>query len=61
LALGVLFVGFASDVLSVNYGQNAIRISMAITLLPVVPATVFLFLAGRTVQADRMALLKALE
>jgi MFS family permease len=61
LALGVLFVGFVSDVLSSHYGENSIRIAMAITLLPVVPAAIFLFLAGRTISADRAALIKALE
>lgn len=61
LALGVLFVGSITDILSVNYGENAIRISMAITLLPVIPSVILLFLAGRTVQADRAALIKALE
>lgn len=61
LALGVLFVGFVSDVLSSHYGSNSIRIAMAITLLPIVPAALFLFRAGRTVSADRAALIKALE
>ena len=60
LALGVLFVGFITDILSENYGENAIRISMAITLLPVIPSVILLFLAGRTVQADRAALIKAM-
>lgn len=61
LALGVLFVGFISDILSANFGNDAIRVSMAITLLPVLPAVILLFLAGRTVQADRATLLLALE
>lgn len=61
LALGVLFVGFVTDILSETYGAYAIRISMAITLLPVIPAVGLLFFAGRTVQADRAALLQALD
>lgn len=61
LALGVLFVGFVSDVLNTAFGDDAIRIAMAVTLLPVVPATIFLFLAGQTVQADRAVLISALE
>ena len=61
LALGVLFVGFATDVLSEIYGPQAIRASMALTLLPAIPAIILLLLSGRTVQADRATLLKALE
>ena len=61
LALGVLFVGFSTDIFSTNYGDDAIRISMAVTLLPVIPAVILLYMAGRTAQADRAVLLEALE
>lgn len=60
LALGVLFVGAVTDMLDVSFGDDAIRISMAITLLPVIPAVFLSSMAGRTAQADRAALLKAL-
>lgn len=61
LAMGVLFVGFVTDMLDASYGNQAIRVSMALTLMTSIPAVVFILLAGRTVEADRAALLKVLD
>lgn len=60
LVLAVQFVGVINDLLTVHFGDQAIRYAMAITLLPAIPAVVLILLAGRTVQDDRAALLKTL-
>ncbi len=60
LAMGVLFVGRASDMLTVYYGAEAIRYAMALTLLSAIPSAICILLAGRTVNEDRKALLETL-
>jgi len=61
LVLGVQLVGVITDLLSAQYGEQAIRYSMALTLLPTIPACILILLAGQTVKADREILLKALD
>lgn len=61
LVLGVQLVGVINDLLAPQFGDQAIRYAMAITLLPAIPAVMCLLLAGRAAKADRPKLLKALE
>lgn len=60
LALGVQFAGSATDWLSGQYGNDAIRYSLALTLLVNIPAILLILMAGRSVEADRKALLEEL-
>ncbi|NNC39046.1 MAG: MFS transporter [Hyphomonadaceae bacterium] len=60
LALGVWFAGAATDWLSPQYGDQSIRYAMAATLLFTIPAVIFLLMAGKSVAADREALLQRL-
>lgn len=61
LVLGVQLVGVFNDMLTEQFGIQAIRYAMAITLSIGIPAIVCILMAGRTVQADRAKLIKALE
>lgn len=61
LVIGVQFTGFATDFFSARYGVQGIRWSMAASLLPAIPAAIFILMAGRTVQADREALINLLD
>ena len=58
LVLGVMVVGWANDFFSANYGDDAIRYSMALTLLGGIPASFFIFRAGKTADGDRENLAK---
>ena len=59
LVLGVLVVGYINDYLSARYGVDAIRYSMAITLLAGIPAAWYIYQAGRSADDDRVFLAKA--
>lgn len=61
MALGVWFVGFATDWLSEQYGEQAIRYSLAMILLANIPAAIFILLAGRSADIDRQVLLNRLD
>jgi MFS family permease len=61
LVLGVQFAGIFNDLLTEEYGSEAIRYAMAITLLPTIPAALCILMAGRTVAPDRTVLVKAFE
>jgi len=56
LVLGVLVVGWANDYFSAQYGSDAIRYSMALTLLGGIPAAWYIYRAGKTADMDRKAL-----
>jgi len=56
LVLGVLVVGWANDYFSAQYGSDAIRYSMALTLLGGIPAAWYIYRAGKTADFDRKAL-----
>jgi len=56
LVLGVLVVGWANDYFSAQYGADAIRHSMALTLLGGIPAAWYIFRASMTADIDRKAL-----
>lgn len=56
LVLGVLVVGWVNDYLNAAYGADAIRYSMALTLLGGIPAAWYIFRACRTADKDRQAL-----
>jgi len=56
LVLGVLMVGWANDYFSAQYGADAIRYSMALTLLGGIPAAGYIFRAGTTADLDRKSL-----
>jgi len=56
LVLGVLVVGGINDFLSAKYGVDAIRYSMAMTLLAGIPASLYIFRAGGYADQDRRAL-----
>lgn len=58
LVLGVMVVGWANDYFSAQYGADAIRYSMALTLLGAIPAAWFIFQAGKTADSDRQSLAK---
>ena len=60
LAVGVWFAGAATDWLSPQYGDQAIRYALAMTLMVNIPAVIFLLMAGKSVAADRVSLLKIL-
>ena len=60
LALGVWFVGKLNDVFTAQYGDQAIRYALAITLLAVIPSMICILMAGRTFEEDREILAKAL-
>lgn len=60
LALGVWFVGNATDTLTAQFGDQAIRYAMALTLMASVPAAICLVLAGRSIDSDRELLAKHL-
>lgn len=53
LVLGVLVVGWVNDYLNAAYGADAIRYSMALTLLGGIPAAIYIYRAGRTAEIDR--------
>lgn len=53
MALGVAFVGFASDLLTGSFGDQSIRYAMALVLLANLPAIGFILRAGNFVDADR--------
>lgn len=55
LVVGVLAVGTLNDFLAETYGNNAIRYSMAFTLMIAIPAGFLILKAGRTADADRLA------
>jgi len=61
LAIGVWFVGRANDLFTAQYGDQAIRYALAITLLTAIPAIICILMAGRTVEADREVLVEALN
>lgn len=61
LAIGVQFAGMATDFLSVNFEEQAIRYALAIVLLGNIPAVIMILMAGQTVESDRKILAKALE
>jgi len=56
LVLGVLVVGWANDYFSAQYGTDAIRYSMALTLLGGIPAAWYIYRAGNTADLDRKKL-----
>ena len=56
LVLGVMVVGWANDFFSAKYGAEAIRYSMALTLLSGIPASFYIFRAGKTAEIDRQTL-----
>ena len=56
LVLGVLVVGWVNDYLNAAYGADAIRYSMALTLLGGIPAAWYIYRAGRTADVDRQSL-----
>jgi len=56
LVLGVLVVGWANDYFSAQYGADAIRYSMALTLLGGIPAAWYIYRAGKTADLDRQSL-----
>ena len=56
LVIGVMTVGTLNDFLAAQYGNNAIRYSMALTLMVAIPASLLIFRAGKTADADRIAL-----
>jgi len=56
LVLGVLVVGWFNDYLNARYGADAIRYSMALTLIGGIPAAFYIFKAGRTAEHDRKSL-----
>lgn len=56
LAIGVQFAGIATDYLSAEYGEQAIRYSLALVLLGNIPAVLMILMAGQTVDADRKIL-----
>ncbi len=60
LALGVWFVGLANDFFTPQYGDQAIRYALAVTLLAALPSIVCILMAGRTVENDRKVLAKSL-
>lgn len=53
LAIGVWFVGKLNDVFTAQYGNQAIRYALAITLLTAIPSMICILLAGRTFETDR--------
>ncbi|WP_371395289.1 spinster family MFS transporter [Fretibacter rubidus] len=59
LVVGVMAVGWANDFFSAKYGTDAIRYSMALTLLTGLPASFYIFQAGKTADADRQSLAKS--
>lgn len=61
LVLGVQLVGVINDTLAGQFGDQAIRYAMALTLMAALPAVICILMAGRTVQADRQYLLNALD
>ncbi|MDB2438832.1 MFS transporter [Hellea sp.] len=60
LALGVWFVGKLNDIFTAQYGDQAIRYALAITLLAAIPSMICILMAGRTAETDREILAKAL-
>lgn len=56
LVLGVQVVGAINDFLSAEFGGQAIRYSMALTLLAGIPAAFYIYKAGNTAEEDRMIL-----
>jgi len=56
LVLGVLVVGWVNDSLNAAYGADAIRYSMALTLLGGIPAAWYIYRAGKTADIDRTVL-----
>jgi len=56
LVLGVLVVGLVNDYLEAQYGADAIRYSMALTLTAAIPAAWCVFRAGKTADIDRQSL-----
>jgi len=62
MALGVQFVGVATDGIATLLGDNSghmdIRYAMTITLLVCIPAIIFIILAGKSFEQDRIALAK---
>ena len=60
LALGVWFVGKATDIFAIQYGEQAIRYAMAVTLLAALPSILFILMAGKTVEQDQKILLEKL-
>lgn len=61
LVVGVQFTGLANDFFAAEIGAQGIRWSMAISLIPAIPAAFCLLLAGRTVEEDRAALVNLLD
>ncbi|MGC6472097.1 MAG: spinster family MFS transporter [Parvibaculales bacterium] len=59
LALGVQFAGLTTDLLSAQFGPDAIRYALFTVLLPCVPGSLFLLAATKTMQADRAKILEA--
>jgi len=58
LVVGVWSVGALNDYFAAEFGAKAIRYSMALALTTAIPAAILIFTAGRTVDADRQALIK---
>lgn len=58
LVIGVMVVGWANDFFTAQFGNQAVRYSMALTLLGGFPAALCIFRAGITADADRQSLLK---
>ncbi len=56
LAIGVQLAGILTDMFAAQYGKEAIRYALALILLVNIPAVILLLLAGRTIDADRLAL-----
>ncbi len=56
LVLGVMVVGWANDYFTAEYGNQAIRYSMALTLLGALPAAFYIYRAGKTADSDRVSL-----
>jgi len=61
LVLGVLVVGWINDYFSSQYGADAIRYSMALTLMGGIPAAWYINKAGETAEKDRQFLQQSLS
>lgn len=61
LAIGVQGVGIANDLFTARFGDQAIRYSMALTLLTTFPAALCILAAGKTMDTDRIKIAGAAE
>lgn len=61
LAIGVQGVGVANDFFTAQFGNDAIRYSMALTLLATFPAALCILAAGKTMDEDRVEIAAVVE